>query len=143
MEEVKRLKTGHRSLHGSISNVGKAISHHFVSDYSSTMFKDVSANEEIIQSINKEIAQHLQQNNLDDVADKMIQESKLPVEQENRRSKLHHISKAIREGDLLEAVEWATIHSDKLKERHSFLEFKLHQIVFLQVNAFIKMPFHS
>lgn len=143
MEKVKRLKTGHRNLHGSISNVGKAISHHFVSDYSSNMFKDVTENKKLIQSLNKGIAQHLQQNQLDDVADKLIQESKLSVEQVDRRSKLHQVSKAIRKGDLLEAVEWATIVSDKLKERNSLLEFKLHQIVFLQVNASIKMPFYS
>lgn len=77
----------------------------------------------------------MHRNNLDDVADTLVNESKLPSEDivADPFSELHRIWEAIYNGDLKEALDWATENSDKLQARSSSLEFKLHRIAFLQV----------
>lgn len=134
-EKLQRLTTDHRDLHGTVSKVGKTIDRNFVSDFSSTTRNDVLVQEQNIQLLNKVIAQHLHRNNLDDVAATLAHESNLPNEQiaADPFSDLHRIWEAIYNGDLREALEWATAHSDKLQARNSSLEFKLHRIAFLQV----------
>lgn len=137
-EKLQRLTTDHRDLHGAVSKVGKTIDRNFVSDFSSTTRNDVLVHEQNIQLLNKVIAQHFHRNNLDDVAEKLIKESNLPAEEivNDPFSELHRIWEAIYHGDLKEALDWATTHSDKLATRNSSLEFKLHRIAFLQVNNF-------
>lgn len=134
-EKLQRLTTDHRDLHGAVSKIGKTIDRNFVSDFSSTTRNDVLVEEQNIQLLNKVIAQHLQRNNLDDVAATLIKESKLPAEEvvSDPFSNLHRIWEAIYRGDLTEALEWASEHSAKLEARNSSLEFKLHRIAFLQV----------
>lgn len=136
-EKLHRLTTDHRDLHGAVSKVGKTIDRNFVSDFSSTTRNDVLTNEQNIQLLNKVIAQHLQRNNLDDVAATLVKESKLPEEEvvSDPFSKLHRIWEQVYRGELDEALDWATAHSDKLEQRNSSLEFKLHRIAFLQVNS--------
>lgn len=135
-EKLQRLTTDHRELHGAVSKIGKVIDKNFVSDFSSTTRNDVLVHEQNIQLLNKVIAQHLQRNNLDDVAATLVKESKLPAEEvvSDPFSNLHRIWEAIYRGDLTEALEWATEHSEKLETRNSSLEFKLHRIAFLQVS---------
>lgn len=136
-EKLQRLTTDHRDLHGAVSKIGKTIDRNFVSDFSSTTRNDVLVEEQNIQLLNKVIAQHLQRNNLDDVAATLIKESKLPAEDvvSDPFSNLHRIWESIYRGDLTEALQWATDHSAKLEARNSSLEFKLHRIAFLQVNT--------
>lgn len=135
-EKLQRLTTEHRDLHGAVSKIGKTIDRNFVSDFSSTTRNDVLVEEQNIQLLNKVIAQHLQRNNLDDVAATLIQESKLPAEDvvSDPFSNLHRIWESIYRGDLTEALQWTSDHSAKLEARNSSLEFKLHRIAFLQVN---------
>lgn len=87
-----------------------------------------------IQLLNKVIAQHLQRSNLDDVAETLIKESKLPAEDvvTDPFSNLHRICESIYAGDLTEALEWTNQYADKLDARNSSLEFKLHRIAFLK-----------
>lgn len=138
-EKLQRLTTDHRDLHGAVSKIGKTIDRNFVSDFSSTTRNDVLVHEQNIQLLNKVIAQHLQRNNLDDVAATLIKESNLPAEEivSDPFSDLHRIWESIYRGDLHEALEWATANSDKLQTRNSSLEFKLHRIAFLQVYILI------
>lgn len=141
-EKLQRLTTDHRDLHGAVSKVGKTIDRNFVSDFSSTTRTDVLINEQNIQLLNKVVAQHLQRNNLDDVAAVLIKESKLPAEEvvTDPFSHLHRIWEAIYRGDLTEGLQWAAEHSEKLENCNSSLEFKLHRIAFLQVSlAFIRL----
>lgn len=135
-EKLQRLTTDHRDLHGAVSKIGKTIDRNFVSDFSPTTRNDVLVEEQNIQLLNKVIAQHLQRNNLNDVAATLIHESKLPAEEmvSDPFSNLHRIWEAIHNGDLTEALEWASEHSAKLETRNSSLEFKLHRIAFLQVS---------
>lgn len=139
-EKLQRLTTDHRDLHGAVSKIGKTIDRNFVSDFSSTTRNDVLVEEQNIQLLNKVIAQHLQRNNLDDVAATLIKESKLPAEEivSDPFSNLHRIWEAIYRGDLTEALEWASEHSAKLEARNSSLEFKLHRIAFLQVKPIVQ-----
>lgn len=133
-EKLQRLTTDHRDLHGAVSKIGKTIDRNFVSDYSSTTRNDVLVHDANIQLLNKVIAQHLQRNNLDDVAETLINESKLPAEDvvPDPFSNLHRIWEAIYHGNLTEALEWTMENADKLEARNSSLEFKLHRIAFLK-----------
>lgn len=137
-EKLQRLTTDHRDLHSTVSKVGKTIDRNFVSDFSSTTRNDVLIQDENIQLLNRVIAQHLHRNNLHDVADTLTKESKLPTEEvvADPFSELHRIWESIYNGDLKEALGWATEHSEKLHARSSSLEFKLHRIAFLQVIFF-------
>lgn len=144
-EKLQRLTTDHRDLHSAVSKIGKTIDRNFVNDFSATSRNDVLVEEQNIQLLNKVIAQHLQRNNLDDVAATLINESKLPAEEvvSDPFSNLHRIWEAIYRGDLTEALEWASEHSAKLETRNSSLEFKLHRIAFLQVNHRFQFICHT
>lgn len=134
-EKLHRLTTEHRDLHNTVSKIGKTIDRNFVSDYSATTRNDVLSDDGNVQLLNKVIAQHLHRNNLDDVAETLVNESNLSDEElvGDPFSELHRIWEAIYNGDLHDALHWTTVHSDKLQARNSTLEFKLHRIAFLQV----------
>lgn len=136
-EKLQRLTTDHREFHAQISRVGRTIDRNFTSDYSSTTRNDVLMHEQNIQLLNEVIAQHLHRNNMDDVAQTLVHESNLGIEQlaGDPFSELHRIWEAIYNGDLREALHWTNVNSDKLSARNSSLEFKLHRIAFLQVKA--------
>lgn len=88
-----------------------------------------------LELLNKIIAQHFYRHGMDEVADKLIKESGIPVEEilSEPYADLHRIFEEINNRNLQSALEWATQHSNELDSKNSSLEFKLHRLAFLQI----------
>lgn len=135
-EKVHNLTISHRDLHGTVSKVGKAIDRNFVSDFATTSTTlDVFAKQQNIELLNKIIAQHFYRQGMDDVADTLIKESGLVLEEVTNEpyAELHRIWESIHSRDLKPALDWVTNHSNELTEKHSSIEFKLHRLAFMQI----------
>lgn len=134
-EKLTRLATDHRDLHSTVSKVGKAIDRNFVSDFTATTRTDLLQSERSLELLNKIIAQHFYRHGMDDVADTLVKESGIPMEEilSEPYAELHRIFEEINNRNLQPALEWATQHSMELEAKNSSLEFKLHRLAFLQI----------
>lgn len=139
-EKLQRLSSDHRVLHGAVSRVGKVIDRNFVSDFTATTRIDALQDEDNVMLLNKVMAKHYVRQGMDDVAQLLIKESKMPEEMarevfESERSfaEIYSIWKAIQQHDLKPALEWTARFSNELIVKNSTLEFKLHRLAFLQI----------
>lgn len=85
--------------------------------------------------MDQNIAQHFFRQGMDDVAEALIREAKLPKEEINEDpfAELHKIFEEIHRRNLTPAIVWTTKYANKLEEKHSTLEFKLHRLAFVQI----------
>jgi E3 ubiquitin-protein transferase RMND5 len=92
-------------------------------------------NERNIELLDKNIAQHFYRQGMDDVAESLIKEADLNLEDisEEPFAELHKIFEQIHQRNLTLAIEWATKYSAELEAKNSSLEFKLHRLAFLQI----------
>lgn len=134
-EKLQRLGQDHRDLHGTVSKVGKAIDRNFTAEYTSITRSDLFQNDRNIELLDKNIAQHFYRQGMNDVAECLIREAKLPREEINEEpfAELHKIFEEIHQHDLESAIAWATKYSNELDAKNSSLEFKLHRLAFLQI----------
>ncbi|XP_073835348.1 required for meiotic nuclear division 5 protein souji [Musca autumnalis] len=139
-EKLQRLSSEHRELHGAVSKVGKVIDRNFISDFTATTRTDALQDEENIMLLNKVMAKHYCRQGMDDVAQLLIKESKMPedmarevFESERSFAEIFRIWKAIQQHDLSLALEWTSRYSNELIAKNSTLEFKLHRLAFLQI----------
>ncbi|XP_061400956.1 E3 ubiquitin-protein ligase RMND5A [Musca vetustissima] len=139
-EKLQRLSSEHRELHGAVSKVGKVIDRNFISDFTATTRTDALQDEENIMLLNKVMAKHYCRQGMDDVAQLLIKESKMPddmarevFESERGFAEIFRIWKAIQQHDLSLALEWTSRYSNELIAKNSTLEFKLHRLAFLQI----------
>lgn len=139
-EKLQRLSSEHRDLHGAVSKVGKVIDRNFVSDFTATTRTDALQDEENMMLLNKVMAKHYCRQGMDDVAQLLIKESKMPedmarevFESERSFAEIYRIWKAIQQHDLKPALEWTSRFSNELIAKNSSLEFKLHRLAFLQI----------
>ncbi|XP_065366278.1 E3 ubiquitin-protein ligase RMND5A [Calliphora vicina] len=139
-EKLQRLSSEHRDLHGAVSKVGKVIDRNFVSDFTATTRTDALQDEENMMLLNKVIAKHYCRQGMDDVAQLLIKESKMPedmaqevFDSERSFAEIYRIWKAIQQHDLKPALEWTSRYSSELISKNSSLEFKLHRLAFLQI----------
>lgn len=140
---IRRCKTklqaigiDHRTLHATVSKVGKAIDRHFVPDYQSIAPLDLFESEKHIERLNRVIADHFNRQGMTDVAEKLVHESHLPHEQDIHLelfADLYQMWEAVTKRNLGPALEWATQYSTELDARNSSLEFKLHRLAYLQL----------
>lgn len=115
--------------------MGKAIDRNFTAEYTSITRHDLFQNERNIELLDKNIAQHFFRQGMDDVAESLIREAKLPKEEINQEpfAELHKIFELIHQRNLESAINWATKFSAELEAKNSSLEFKLHRLAFLQI----------
>lgn len=134
-DKIYLLTTNHRDLHGTVSKVGKVVDRNFVSDFVAISRTDVFGNEKNVKMMNQIIAQHFYRQGMDDVAEKLLKDAGLNVEDINieRYAELHRIWESIHMKILNPALEWAAEHSVQLEQKNSTLEFKLHRLAFMQV----------
>ncbi|CRK87175.1 CLUMA_CG000983, isoform A [Clunio marinus] len=134
-ERLQRLGIDHRDLHGTVSKVGKAIERNFTAEYTSITRQDLFQNKRNIELLDKNIVQHFYRQGMDDVAESLVKEAKLPKEEisEEPYAELHRIFEDIHQRNLTLAIQWATKYSNELDEKNSPLLFKLHRLQFLQI----------
>lgn len=140
---VKRCKTklcaigtDHRNLHPSVSKIGKAIDRHFTPDYQSIAPIDLFESEKYLDILNQVIVEHFHRQGMNDVAESLVKESKLPPEDDIQLeffADLYQMWEAITNRNLGPALEWVTQYSSELTSRCSTLEFKLHRLAYIQL----------
>lgn len=81
-EKLQSIGTEHRSLHASVSKVGKAIDRHFTPDYQSIAPMDVFETPKYIEILNQIISEHFYRQGMNGVAESLVQESALPPEED-------------------------------------------------------------
>lgn len=139
-ERLQRISADHRDVHGAVSKVGKVIDRNFVSDFTATTRLDALDDEENMMLLNKVMAKHYCRQGMDDVAQLLIEESKMPeamarevFESESTFAEIYRIWQAIQQYDLKPALAWTARYSNELIAKNSPLEFKLHRLAFLQI----------
>lgn len=139
-EKLQRISAEHRELHGTVSKVGKVVDKNFVSDFTATTRTDALQDEQNIMLLNKVMAKHYCRQGMDEVAQALIKDSGMQDEvaqdifkSESNFAEIYKIWKSIQKHDLKPALEWTRLHSNKLVEKNSTLEFKLHKLAFLQI----------
>lgn len=120
--------------------MGKVIDRNFVSDFTATTRLDALDDEENMMLLNKVMAKHYCRQGMDDVAQLLIEESKMPAEMarevyesESTFAEIYRIWQSIQQYDLKPALEWSARYSNELIAKNSPLEFKLHRLAFLQI----------
>jgi E3 ubiquitin-protein transferase RMND5 len=134
--KLQTIGTDHRFLHSTVSKVGKAIDRHFAPDYQSIAPIDLFESERFLQIMNQTIAEHFNRQGMTDVADSLVQESRLPQETDIHLelfAELYQMWEAITQRNLRPALEWTNQYSAELEARNSTLEFKLHRLAYLQL----------
>jgi hypothetical protein len=81
-EKLQTIGTEHRSLHASVSKVGKAIDRHFTPDYQSIAPMDVFESDKYIEILNQIISEHFYRQGMNGVAESLVNESALPPEED-------------------------------------------------------------
>lgn len=139
-EKLQRISAEHRELHGTVSKVGKVVDKNFVSDFTATTRTDALQDEQNIMLLNKVMAKHYCRQGMDEVAQALIKDSGMQdevardiFESESNFAEIYKIWKSIQKHDLQPALEWTRLYSNKLVEKNSTLEFKLHKLAFLQI----------
>lgn len=132
---VTAIAAEHRDLHGTVSKVGKAIDKNFVSDFSTTGNEEVFNASENVKLLNRVISEHFLRQGMLDIAEELIKETGIQVEQNKREpfSELNMILDALKRRDLQPALQWAQSNRQKLQDQSSSLEFRLHRLHFIDL----------
>ncbi|KAF7494475.1 E3 ubiquitin-protein ligase RMND5A [Sarcoptes scabiei] len=134
-EILTQFSSEHRDIHSSVSRIGKAIDKNFISDYvcvgNDTLFEQ-SSNQEIL---NKVIVEHFLRQGRSDIAEKLIQESKLEIDTSEKIPylKMNKILDSLRNHNLGPAMEWAQTNRKQLAKNNSDFEFKLYRLQFIEL----------
>lgn len=132
---VKEISNEHRRWHSDVSRVGKTIDKHFVPDYTEASNKKAFKTDHEKDILNKIICMHLYRDSKWEVAEEFLKETGVTVDdkQKERYLNLNHIVASLRRKDPKPAFEWVQQNKTQLDEKKSALEFKLHQLVFLDI----------
>lgn len=134
--KLSQLGVDHRNLHATVSKVGKAIDRNFSPDYQSIAPMDLFDSEKHLEILNQVISEHFYRQGMNEVADKLMEESSLPPEDDIHLelfADLYQNYEAITRRNLGPALEWVKQYSSELDDRKSPLEFKLHRLAYLQL----------
>ncbi|VVC36299.1 CTLH, C-terminal LisH motif,Zinc finger, RING/FYVE/PHD-type,CTLH/CRA C-terminal to LisH motif [Cinara cedri] len=132
---VKDISNEHRRWHSDVSRIGKTIDKNFVADYTEASNKKVFKTDQEKELLNKIICMHLFRDSKWEVAEEFLKETGISVddEQKQRYLNLNHIVDSLKRQDPTPAFEWVQQNKAQLDAKKSDLEFKLHQIVFLDI----------
>uniref|UniRef100_A0A915KH08 CTLH domain-containing protein n=1 Tax=Romanomermis culicivorax TaxID=13658 RepID=A0A915KH08_ROMCU len=141
VEQVKKLSNqtigDHRELHSLISKCGREIEKSFFSGYNGLCQKilDYENDANLSRCVNALTMQHLLLRGLFEGARKFAEECNIPLEDDTRRlyTETEIVHNALKQRNLDPALEWCRIHSEKLQEMGSSLEFNLHKLKFIEL----------
>ncbi|KAL3684057.1 hypothetical protein R1sor_002079 [Riccia sorocarpa] len=112
-----------------VSKYGKVVGKYFCTDIASA-YRDVQFDTHVINRI---VALHFYRQGLFDLGDSFVKESQLADGASLKAPfyQMYQILDQIRAKKLEPAISWATGHHDELRKQGSSLEFKLHQLQFI------------
>ncbi|XP_018025396.1 E3 ubiquitin-protein transferase RMND5B isoform X1 [Hyalella azteca] len=141
LAEVKSVSSSvsakHRELHSFVSKIGKCIDKNFETSYDFMTHQTAFLRDETRPRLYEIICNHLCREGLQSTADQLMEDSNMNINSEfmTKFRDVNAIVVALRNGDLQPAMKWALEHSEKLKEKTSSLEFKLHRLAFISLVA--------
>ncbi|KAF2362032.1 CTLH/CRA C-terminal to LisH motif domain [Trinorchestia longiramus] len=141
LEEAKSVCSGvsskHRELHSFVSKVGKAIDKNFENSYSFMQTSTPFLREETRPRLYEIVCNHLCREGLQSTADQLMEDCDMSLRSEFMSTfrEVNQIVAALKEKDLQPAMKWATNNTEKLREKKSGLEFKLHRLAFISLVA--------
>ncbi|XP_050533700.1 E3 ubiquitin-protein ligase RMND5A-like [Daktulosphaira vitifoliae] len=132
---IKEITNEHRRWHSDVSRVGKSIDKNFISDYTEASNKKVFKTDHEKEILNKIICLHLYKDSKWEVAEEFLKEVGLTIDDGQKQHYLHlnHIVDCLKRKNTQPAFEWVRQNKIHLDAKKSDLEFKLHQIVFLDI----------
>ncbi|XP_065071367.1 E3 ubiquitin-protein ligase RMND5A-like isoform X2 [Rhopilema esculentum] len=133
-DATQKIATEHKEIHSSVSKVGKAIDRNFVSDFTGTTQEGIfSGNEAVL--LNEAISEHLLRQGHVDVADMLIQEANLTLDEKQKEPflELNRILEECKNHNVEPALRWVQLKRDELQSKNSSLEFKLHRLKFIDL----------
>jgi len=132
---IKDISNEHKQCHSDVSRIGRTIDKNFIPDYTETSNTNAFKTDHEKEILNKIICKHLYRDSKWEVAEEFINEAGITVDdiQRQRYLNLNHIVDSLRHNDTAPAFEWVQQNKAQLDEKKSDLEFKLHQIVFLDI----------
>eukprot|EP00112_Aurelia_sp_Birch-Aquarium-sp1_P019420 Seg48.11 transcript_id=Seg48.11/GoldUCD/mRNA.D3Y31 product="Protein RMD5 A" protein_id=Seg48.11/GoldUCD/D3Y31 len=131
---TQKVAIEHKELHSCVSKVGKAVDRNFVSDFSGTTQEGIfSGNEAVL--LNEAISEHLLRQGHVDVANMLIQEANLTLNEKQKEPffELNRILDECKSHNLEPALRWVQSKREELIEKSSPLEFKLHRLKFIDL----------
>eukprot|EP00794_Sanderia_malayensis_P005489 gene5489-6174_t len=131
---IQRFSTEHKELHSCVSKVGKAVDRNFVSDFTGTTQEGIFDGEES-RFLTEAICEHLLRKGPVFVADMLIQEASLQIEEKQKEpfAELNRILDECKNHNLEPALKWVESKRDELDAKNSPLEFKLHRLKFIDL----------
>ncbi|XP_067656917.1 E3 ubiquitin-protein ligase RMND5A-like isoform X1 [Haliotis asinina] len=134
-DAVSRLSTEHKDLHGTVSKVGKAIDRNFVSDFSAITTEGAFDGEDKQKLLNEVVCEHFLRQGMLDIAEALNEDAALKLDGDRKEPflELHRILGALKMRDLRPALGWAEANRDRLLQKNSSLEFKLHRLQFIDL----------
>jgi len=133
-ETTRALSTDHKEIHSNVSKVGKAIDRNFVSDFTGTTQEGIfSGNDAVL--LNEAISEHLLRQGHINVADMLIKEADLIIDQQQKEPffELNRILEECKNHNLEPALNWVMAKREELISKNSPLEFKLHRLKFIDL----------
>lgn len=132
---IKDISNEHRRWHSDVSRIGKTIDKNFNADYTEASNRKAFQTDEEKDILNKIICMHLYRDSKWEVAEEFLKEAGISVDDKlkQRYLNLNHIVECLRHKDPMPAFEWVNQNKEHLDAKKSDLEFKLHQIVFLDI----------
>lgn len=132
---IKDISNEHRRWHSDVSRIGKTIDKNFVSDYTEASNRKAFKTDHEKETLNKIIGMHLYRDSKWEVAEEFLKEAGITVndKQKERYLNLNNIVDCLRRKDPMPAFDWIQQNKVQLDEKKSALEFKLHQMVFLDI----------
>ncbi|CAG0897335.1 unnamed protein product [Darwinula stevensoni] len=134
-DTIQKIATEHRELHSSVSKVGKAIDRNFIADYAGATSEAALSGPDKERLLNQVICQHFFRQGMLDIGEELAKEAGLNMQLDRKEPflELNQIIEALKHKNLEPALEWARRHREKLQEKASRLEFKLHKLKFLEI----------
>ncbi|XP_046439694.1 E3 ubiquitin-protein ligase RMND5A-like isoform X1 [Daphnia pulex] len=131
-ECLSQLSKQHRKIQKSLSNIEKKIEANFQRGCGVSIFPPILPDSEKL--LNQAICLHLLRNGFVESGVEFSRESGLEIDDRIQEAcKLTEIQAKLKENHLDAAIAWAQGHHQELLEKNSDLEFKLHQMRFIQI----------
>eukprot|EP00249_Psilotum_nudum_P021082 c27964_g1_i1 orf=232-1377(-) len=130
LEPSVQIGTSQKELHVVLSKYDKALDKFFCTDIAKAC-KEVDFSAEIINQI---IASHFYRQGRFDLGDCFVDDAdKAGAELKAPFVDMYHILEQIKDRNLEPALTWAKLHREELLQKGSSLEFKFHQLQFVQL----------
>lgn len=134
-KSCSHITNSHRELHVPVSKIGKSIDKNFSANFASISEAKLFNSPENNSLLNYAVVQHLLRNGMAKVAELLIREADLNVDDKEYQKfkEINKILSALRKRDSEPALRWSLKNKKFLREIQSPLEFKIHRLNIIEL----------